>query len=105
MRFPSSCKELVVALVLSARILPSAGEDAASHPILSPAQYTLYPGLELSLFAREPDVVDPVALTFDEQGRMYVVEMRDYPIGRAPGEKPGGTIRLLEDRDHDGRAD
>jgi putative membrane-bound dehydrogenase-like protein len=59
--------------------------------------------LEMTLFAAEPDVVDPVALTFDAAGRMYVVEMRDYPLG--VDGKPGGTVRLLEDLDADGRAD
>ncbi len=61
--------------------------------------------LEITLFAAEPNVVDPVALTFDEKGKMYVVEMRDYPLGIGPEHKPGGTVRLLEDRDGDGRAD
>lgn len=59
----------------------------------------------MSLFAREPQVVDPVALTFDERGRCYVVEMRDYPLGIGPDHRPGGAIRLLEDTDHDGRVD
>src|SRR6266850_897434 len=69
------------------------------------AGYELHPALEMSLFASEPDVVDPVALTWDEQGRMYVVEMRDYPYGFGPDRKPGGTIRLLEDTDNDGKID
>src|ERR1043166_6982511 len=67
--------------------------------------YELHPALEMSLFAREPDVVSPVALTWDEEGRMYVVEMRDYPYGFGPDRKPGGTIRLLEDTNNDGKID
>ncbi len=59
----------------------------------------------MTIFAREPDVTDPVALTWDEEGRMYVVEMRDYPYGIGPEHKPGGVIRLLEDTDNDGKAD
>lgn len=66
--------------------------------------FELHPDLEMNLFAAEPDVIDPVALTFDEAGRMYVVEMRDYPLG-APDGQPRSTIRLLEDTDGDGRAD
>lgn len=69
------------------------------------ATFQLDPRLKIELFAAEPDVIDPVALTFDEAGRMYVVEMRDYPYGTGPQRKPGGTIRLLEDTDHDGKAD
>jgi putative membrane-bound dehydrogenase-like protein len=67
--------------------------------------YELHPQLEMSLFAREPDVVDPVALTFDEEGRVYVVEMRDYPYGVGPARQSGGTIRLLEDTNNDGKVD
>jgi putative membrane-bound dehydrogenase-like protein len=76
-----------------------------NHPIASSENCHVHPAVEISLFAKEPDVVDPVALTFDEAGRMYVVEMRDYPYGFGPQRKPGGTVRLLEDTNHDGRAD
>ena len=78
---------------------------AAPHPIANATNSQLNLSLEISLFAAEPDVVDPVALTFDESGRMYVVEMRDYPYGFGPQRKPGGTVRLLEDTNHDGKAD
>src|SRR5687768_5665593 len=76
---------------------------SAAAPDLSTFQ--IDPRLEIHLFASEPDVIDPVALTFDEAGRMYVVEMRDYPYGIGPENKPGGTVRLLEDTDRDGKAD
>jgi putative membrane-bound dehydrogenase-like protein len=56
--------------------------------------------LEIELAAAEPDVIDPVAIRFDEDGRMWVVEMRDYPLGNG-GE--GSRIRILEDKDGDGR--
>src|SRR5947207_2392738 len=77
---------------------------ALAGPPAEPGNYRLHPALEMTLFAREPDVVSPVALTWDEEGKMYVVEMRDYPYGIGPGRKPGGTIRLLEDTDGDGKA-
>ena len=57
------------------------------------------PGFRIELVAAEPDVVDPVAISFDESGRLFVVEMRDYPLDPAPK----GRIKLLEDRDGDGR--
>src|SRR6184192_3571984 len=80
-------------------------EALATHAPAKEGDYQLHPALEMSLFVREPDIVDPVALTFDEQGRIYVVEMRDYPYGFGPDRKSGGTIRLLEDTDGDGRID
>ena len=63
------------------------------------------PRLEIKLWAAEPDVVDPVAICFDEEGRAYVAECRDYPYGVGPDGKVGSTIRLLVDSDGDGRAD
>ena len=78
---------------------------AATHPSANSTNCLVHPGLEISLFASEPDVVDPVALTFDPAGRMYVVEMRDYPYGLGPERRPGGTVRLLEDTNHDGKVD
>src|SRR5262245_38132629 len=56
------------------------------------------PGLVAELAAAEPIVGDPVALAFDERGRMYVAENRGYPTGPEPG-----IIALLEDVDRDGR--
>lgn len=53
--------------------------------------------LVIELVAAEPNVVSPVAMTWDEEGRLFVVEMDDYPVG--PGE---GQIRLLQDEDGDG---
>jgi len=59
--------------------------------------------LTIELVAAEPDVVDPVAIRFDAQGRLWVVQMVDYPYGPQPGERPLSRISRLEDRDHDGR--
>lgn len=60
-------------------------------------------GFRIELVAAEPDVVDPIAIAFDEQFRMYVCEDRDYPFPAEKGKKPLGRVRLLEDIDGDGR--
>ncbi len=57
--------------------------------------------LRLELAAREPAVVDPIGVTFDADGRMYVVEMGDYPT-RPEGSPPLGRVKLLVDEDLDG---
>ena len=54
-----------------------------------------HPGIRIELVAAEPDLVDPVALSFDAAGLMYVVEMRDYPYGKGPTGSPGGSVRVL----------
>lgn len=68
--------------------------------------FQLEPGLRIELIAAEPLVVDPVALAFDEDRRMYVVEDRGYPDpaeGGAPTKL--GRIARLEDTNGDGHYD
>jgi putative membrane-bound dehydrogenase-like protein len=81
--------------------------DDWSKPALSPreelATFKLPKGLHAELVACEPSVVDPVAIAFDEAGRLYVAEMRGYPnAGVGTGKVSTGSIKLLEDRDGDG---
>lgn len=64
--------------------------------------FTVRPGFEVELVASEPVVVDPVAMNWDEGGNLWVVEMRDYPLGIDGKGKPGGVIKKLQDRDGDG---
>lgn len=63
------------------------------------------PGLKIELVASEPMVVDPVAVAWDEKGRMFVVEDRGYPVGPGKGKPPAGQVVLLEDTDGDGLYD
>lgn len=62
-------------------------------------------GFRVELAAAEPLVLDPVAFDWDERGRLWVVEMADYPLGMDNNGKSGGRIRVLEDTDGDGRYD
>src|SRR5438094_9141196 len=67
------------------------------------ATFKLPKGLLIELVAGEPDVVDPVAMAFDEKGRLFVAEMPGYPNGGVgTGKITSGRIRLLEDKDGDG---
>ena len=60
-------------------------------------------GPEVELVAAEPLVESPVAVDFGGDGRLWVCEMRDYPMGLDNDWKPGGAVKVLEDRDRDGR--
>lgn len=63
--------------------------------------FSIKPGFQLQLVACEPNVVDPIEVSFDENGRMFVVEMRDYSEMRDVTPHLG-RIRMLEDNDEDG---
>ena len=63
------------------------------------------PGFELQLFAAEPDIVKPIALAWDERGRLWIAETIDYPNDIHPGRPGRDRIKILEDTDGDGRAD
>ena len=59
----------------------------------------------VELFVSEPQVMSPVEMVFDEEGRIYVAEMMDYPDDPPAGQPARSRIRLLEDTDGDGRPD
>src|SRR5687767_9998543 len=72
----ASCQLVLVAAASAVEIAsPLSPDEAVKHFQLADAS------LKIELAAAEPEVVDPVAIRFDEDGRMWVVEMRDYPLG------------------------
>ena len=89
--------------------LLSSRQACAIDGPLAPEQSLQYlktePGLKVELVAAEPMVVDPVAVAWDEKGRMFVVEDRGYPTGPGKGKPPLGQVVLLEDTDGDGKYD
>ena len=62
-------------------------------------------GFSLELFASEPDIVKPISFTFDERGRLWVIEAIDYPNDVRNGEPGDDRIKIVEDTDGDGKAD
>ncbi len=63
------------------------------------------PEFTVDLVAAEPLVVDPVAIDWGADGKLWVVEMRDYPMGIDGKWKPGGCVKFLQDTNGDGRYD
>lgn len=62
-------------------------------------------GMEISLFASEPDIVNPIFVNWDERGRAFVIETIDYPNNLQAGNLGHDRITICEDTDGDGRAD
>ncbi|HSQ58160.1 MAG TPA: PVC-type heme-binding CxxCH protein, partial [Gemmata sp.] len=63
------------------------------------------PALKVDLVAAEPLVADPVAIAFGPDGKLWVAEMADYPLGKTGKFDPGGRVVFLEDTDGDGMFD
>jgi putative membrane-bound dehydrogenase-like protein len=101
---------LTAGVLLSLPFLVGAGEPKPGTPPAGPlspreelATFHVPKGFRVELVASEPDVIDPVAMAFDEDGRLFVAEMRGYPNGGVgTGTITSGRIKLLEDRDGDG---
>jgi putative membrane-bound dehydrogenase-like protein len=107
--FPAATTGALLAVLLIPGFESSAGPDRAlqSAGPLSPRDekttFRIAKGFKIELVACEPAVVDPVAMAFDEEGRLYVAEMRGYPNGGvATGTISSGRVVMLEDHDGDG---
>lgn len=86
------------------KLLMGSVQDPKS-PEQALASFQVAPGFRVDLVASEPLVQDPVAFDWDASGRLWVVEMRDYPLGLDGKGQPGGVVKRLEDADGDGRMD
>ena len=84
-------------------------EDEGHSPIKTPEQeweaFEISDKLEIQLVASEPMVQDPVIMTFDGDGRLWVVEMRGYmpDIDGVGEDEPVGRVSILTDENGDGR--
>src|SRR5262249_48600011 len=80
------------------------GQDRPLPPASAVKAMTLTPGFKATLFAGEPDVVQPIAFTFDDRGRLWVVECLSYPKWTSDG-KGHDRVVIFEDTNGDGRFD
>ncbi len=64
------------------------------------------PEFELELFASEPDIINPIAMNWDDRGRLWILETVDYPNDITVEDGVGNDrIKIVEDTDGDGKAD
>jgi len=75
---------------------------AALEPEDALKSFEVHPSFRMELVAAEPLVRDPIAMAFDADSRLFVVEMRGYSERR---DENIGTVRLLTDEDGDGKYD
>jgi putative membrane-bound dehydrogenase-like protein len=94
-----ACKVFGAELQVDEKDLPRV---PATEPDKAISTFQLREGFRIELVASEPLIVDPVAMAFDENGRLFVVEMRDYSERRI---ERLGRVKMLEDTNGDGRFD
>jgi putative membrane-bound dehydrogenase-like protein len=105
-----------IALVLGAALAKSSGpaekDYKAELPAIPPKEpaealktFRLRPGFRIELVAAEPLLRSPVAIDFDENGRLFVVEFPEYNQYANKNFRGKGVVRLLEDTNGDGRYD
>ncbi|HEY1785325.1 MAG TPA: PVC-type heme-binding CxxCH protein, partial [Pirellulales bacterium] len=105
MRRATSCWRLIAWLFFPAVVAqaddlpPPLAPAAAAKTLRVPA------GLRVEQVAAEPLVASPVAIDWGPDGKLWVAEMIDYPLGLDNAGKPGGRICYLLDTDGDGRYD
>ena len=96
----------VVLSILLARPAAAAEPMAAAPPPSEAARrMTLPQGFGATLFAGEPDVVQPIAFTTDDRGRLWVVEGLSYPKWHKEGQTGNDRVVIFEDADGDGKFD
>ena len=77
---------------------PLSPEESAKHIVIQP-------GFSAELWAAEPDITKPIAMAWDERGRLWIAETIDYPNDLQPDGQGNDRIKICEDTDGDGRAD
>lgn len=87
----------------------AAPADESAPAALSPEDALksihIAPGFQVELMACEPNVQDPIAFAWGADGKLWVVEMGDYPLGIDGKGKFGGRVKFLESTHGDGKYD
>jgi putative membrane-bound dehydrogenase-like protein len=93
---------VIVVLLLVCPAMATARPPLAQglDPAAAAAAMTMPPGFEVRLLAAEPDVRQPIAMAFDDRGRLWVAEAYSYPA-RLPDAEARDRILIFEDTDGD----
>src|SRR5882672_11231017 len=91
-------KRILPILIMMAIATPGfAQQDAPLPPRVAAKAMTLPPGFKATLFAGEPDVVQPIAFCFDDRGRLWVAENHSYPNLEAAPKKGKDRVVICEE--------
>lgn len=104
MTFRARCRLVAFAMLLAIPARPDTRSPApAPYPPAEAASHmTLPPGFTATLFAGEPDVVQPIATAMDDRGRVWVAECMSYPHWHADPKDGTDRILIFEDARGDG---
>lgn len=98
---------LITASTLIAQEKPPHNQDKPPGPALTPQEaiqkMKVPDGFTVEVVASEPDIVNPIGMTFDERGRIWITESLEYPRSQ-PGQGRD-RVKVLEDIDSDGKID
>lgn len=86
--------------------LPKKQHRTSNAPFLTPEQavkkMAIPEGFDVSIYASEPDIAEPIGFCFDDRGRMWVAENFNYRTRRDHTDDPVSRIQILEDTNSDG---
>jgi putative membrane-bound dehydrogenase-like protein len=105
MRSYSSRLLVASVLLMVLAMVTALAQDRPLPPSEAAARMTLPEGFQATLFAGEPDVVQPIGFTFDDRGRLWVAECYSYPKWIKDGKEGTDRVLIFEDTDGDGRFD
>ena len=92
----------IAPLLIAVLLGGCASEEPPYGPDEALGTFQIEDGFRIERFASEPAIADPVAIEFDESGRIFVVENSGYPLNV---DEKVGRVKLLTDTDGDGRPD
>ncbi|MBB75937.1 MAG: sorbosone dehydrogenase [Planctomycetaceae bacterium] len=79
-------------------------EIPSPDPAVELASFVVADGLEVNLYASDPQLAKPIQMNFDAQGRLWIASSEVYPQIK-PGQQPTDKIVVVEDLDGDGVAE
>lgn len=106
LQFAEASLKLCITFFIVFSAIAASAQDAPAPLSEASGRMKLPEGFTATLFAGEPDVVQPIAFTFDDRGRLWVVECLSYPDWQTGLSAPGhDRVLIFDDRDGDGHFD